>query len=273
MFGGPRSEFGSSTNQLGLRLNQVRLSDISSSSASGYFGIAMRDSDRNWLDHVTSSGDVDNAIQLRMLNSDRNTFIDSSFDSSGGQNAVVENSHYNTILRVNLSNSNGGSIALVRSNHNTIRASRIASESTGLSVWYSTDNLIEDNISGQGPADGIGVTGSTRTTLRGNHMGQITVTGSAQTSILDNVLDPGWSDGIYVAPDSTGTTLHRNHTDGFQDDGIDVDAPDTVLQGNVATNNGGYGIEAVPGVTDRGGNQASGNGEPAQCLNVRCTAP
>ena len=30
------------------------------------------------------------------------------------------------------------------------------------------------------------------------------------------------------------------------------------------------GIEAVPGVTDGGGNRASGNGQPAQCLGVVC---
>jgi uncharacterized membrane protein len=32
----------------------------------------------------------------------------------------------------------------------------------------------------------------------------------------------------------------------------------------------GFGIEAVPGVTDGGGNKASGNGNPLQCLNVFC---
>jgi large repetitive protein len=274
MVGGQQSEFGSSTNQLGLRLNQVRLSDITSSSASGFYGIAMRDSDRNWLDHVTSRGDADTSTPLRTLNSDRNTFADSAFTSAGSTNAHFENSHYNTILRVNFSNSNSDSLALVRSNHNTIRASRIASEATGLVIWKSTDNLIEDNISGPNPSDNIFVIDSARTTLRGNDLGPITVTGSVQTRILDNVLDPWWgSDGIFVAADSTLTTVLRNHVNGFQEDGIDVDAPDTVLQGNVANGNGEYGIEAVAGVTDRGGNRASGNGEPAQCLNVQCTAP
>jgi hypothetical protein len=39
---------------------------------------------------------------------------------------------------------------------------------------------------------------------------------------------------------------------------------------NTANRNHDLGIEAVPGVIDGGGNKASGNGNPAQCLNVVC---
>jgi hypothetical protein len=34
--------------------------------------------------------------------------------------------------------------------------------------------------------------------------------------------------------------------------------------------NDALGIEAVFGVIDGGGNLASGNGDPRQCVNVRC---
>jgi len=43
-----------------------------------------------------------------------------------------------------------------------------------------------------------------------------------------------------------------------------------VLTRNTANDNGDFGIEAVLGVTDGGGNKASGNGNPLQCLNVFC---
>jgi len=33
---------------------------------------------------------------------------------------------------------------------------------------------------------------------------------------------------------------------------------------------GDLGIEAVPGVTDGGGNHAAANGNPAQCVNLAC---
>jgi hypothetical protein len=58
---------------------------------------------------------------------------------------------------------------------------------------------------------------------------------------------------------------------GADDDGIDVDSSATTLIGNHAVHNGDLGIEAVPGVTDGGGNHAAANGNPAQCTNVDCT--
>jgi hypothetical protein len=52
-------------------------------------------------------------------------------------------------------------------------------------------------------------------------------------------------------------------------------AHDNAVEGNITANtandNLDYGIEAVAGVTDGGGNTASGNGNPAQCLNVACS--
>ena len=57
---------------------------------------------------------------------------------------------------------------------------------------------------------------------------------------------------------------------GALDDGIDVDAPGTVVRSNTANDNGDLGIEAVDGVIDGGGNRASGNANPLQCFNVVC---
>jgi hypothetical protein len=42
------------------------------------------------------------------------------------------------------------------------------------------------------------------------------------------------------------------------------------LTSNTANDNVDFGIEAVPGVIDGGGNRAFGNGNPLQCLNVVC---
>jgi hypothetical protein len=42
------------------------------------------------------------------------------------------------------------------------------------------------------------------------------------------------------------------------------------LTGNRARRNHDLGIEAVFGVIDGGGNLASGNGDPLQCLSVTC---
>ena len=53
-------------------------------------------------------------------------------------------------------------------------------------------------------------------------------------------------------------------------DGIDVVESDDTIARNSANENGDYGIRAVVGVTDDGGNTASGNGNAAQCTNVVC---
>jgi hypothetical protein len=49
-----------------------------------------------------------------------------------------------------------------------------------------------------------------------------------------------------------------------------VDSAATTLTRNTANRNHDLGIEAVPGVTDGGGNRARGNGNPLQCTNIDC---
>ena len=68
----------------------------------------------------------------------------------------------------------------------------------------------------------------------------------------------------------TDTLILRNTAIGAGDDGIDVDSAETTLTRNGAFRNDDLGIEAVPGVTDGGGNKAAGNGNPLQCTNVFC---
>jgi hypothetical protein len=78
-------------------------------------------------------------------------------------------------------------------------------------------------------------------------------------------------DGIRVEPQAGGTLLKANVTTRNGDDGIDVESPATTITANLANDNTDLGIEAVPGVTDGGGNRASGNGNPAQCVGVACS--
>ena len=54
------------------------------------------------------------------------------------------------------------------------------------------------------------------------------------------------------------------------DDGIDVDVSGASLTRNEANGNGDLGIEAVPATIDGGGNRATGNGNPEQCVGVQC---
>ena len=75
---------------------------------------------------------------------------------------------------------------------------------------------------------------------------------------------------MLVESTAVDTLLERNIATGAGDDGIDVRNAATTLSRNLALDNADLGIEAVPGVTDGGGNRANANGNAAQCTNVAC---
>jgi hypothetical protein len=77
-------------------------------------------------------------------------------------------------------------------------------------------------------------------------------------------------DGIRIEAGAYDSVVERNRAIANGDDGIDVDEVGTEVTANWARMNGDWGIEAVPGVIDGGRNFAWGNGQPEQCLNVRC---
>jgi parallel beta-helix repeat protein len=93
------------------------------------------------------------------------------------------------------------------------------------------------------------------------------------TVVRRNLVRAGDVDGILVESTATDSLLEGNIAIEAADDGIDVDSPTTTLTSNLGLRNGDLGIEAVPGVTDGGGNKARGNGNPAQCTNIDCSEP
>jgi Right handed beta helix region len=110
--------------------------------------------------------------------------------------------------------------------------------------------------------------------------GGIAVTGPNNT-LLDNQVSnaafpagplpfDGIGDGIFVGAGSSGSVLRRNRSDSNAGDGIEVRSPGVKLESNAAFGNGDFGIDAVAGVIDLGGNTAGSNGNPLQCRNVFC---
>jgi parallel beta-helix repeat protein len=79
-----------------------------------------------------------------------------------------------------------------------------------------------------------------------------------------------FSDGLFVGAFTAGTVVRGNTSTGNLLDGIEVQGVDTRIADNTANDNDDLGIEAVAGVTDGGGNSASGNRNPLQCVNVFC---
>jgi hypothetical protein len=76
---------------------------------------------------------------------------------------------------------------------------------------------------------------------------------------------------LVVGGGPSGNQIKDNTSNGNAVDGIHLDAPHNVVTGNVANRNRGWGIYAAPGNADGGGNQASRNGQPDQCLGVSCS--
>jgi large repetitive protein len=87
--------------------------------------------------------------------------------------------------------------------------------------------------------------------------------------IANRVRDVG-RDGVRVGKKVTDTVLRRNRVRDADDDGIDVRRASATLTRNRARHNHDLGITAADGVTDGGGNRASGNGDSRQCVNVTC---
>jgi hypothetical protein len=130
----------------------------------------------------------------------------------------------------------------------------------GISLEGGTGNLVADNIVVRGRGAGIRVADFE------SEGGPPAV----DNVIRRNLVRDSEGDGFLVGGSVTGTLLEGNIAIGAGGDGVHADSSTTTLTRNVLLRNGDFGIEAVPGVIDGGGNRARGNGNPAQCLNVAC---
>lgn len=149
------------------------------------------------------------------------------------------------------------------------------------------DNLVSRNhITGTpgcpGCGPGISFEGGSRNVSERNHVVHFgwgirvdAFTGHARDTVIrENVVRRMQEDGIVIDQEHAGPVEHTlvvgNVALRAADDGIDVRSPSTTLSRNIAVLNDDLGIEAVPGVTDGGGNHAAANGNPLQCTNISC---
>jgi hypothetical protein len=91
-----------------------------------------------------------------------------------------------------------------------------------------------------------------------------------QVRIVHNRVWGNDSDGIALEGMARDSVVERNRVFANGDDGIDVDRAGNEVTANRARANADWGIEAVPGVIDGGRNFAHKNGQPGQCLEIRC---
>jgi hypothetical protein len=180
----------------------------------------------------------------------RNVFVD-----AGVENGDRYNDSTDAVIEKNSWTINGlrTAISLGWSEDSRIVGNRISvgALGAGIEIDVAFDALIERNwISGG--FWGIGI-------ARGH------------VSVIKNHISGAASDGIYKDR-SGGSEFIGNVLTGNGDDGLEIDeggGTDLVAR-NTANDNGDFGIEATQSVIDGGGNKASGNGNPLQCLNVFC---
>ena len=121
-----------------------------------------------------------------------------------------------------------------------------------------TDNTASRNLeSGLGIVDGANANVVSGNTANGNqgqngNGGGIYVVAASGNQLSGNVANANLDSGIVIAEGEPGDTTGNS------------------LKRNTANQNRGHGIDAIAGSVDGGGNRASGNATPPQCLNVNC---
>jgi hypothetical protein len=252
----------------------------------GFPGISLSDSDHNRISANSITGGYGlrfgDAIDL-VNGSDDNVVADNMTNFANGL-VVVSDSAGNRLARNTMADRYGPEIELSDASQTQVVGNHLTRR--GLTAVGSDGSLIAHNdVVGEISISGDGYRVANNTVLSrvpndgadGFESQGIDVVGGDANLVRGNAVSSA-KDDIAVEAVATHTLVVGNLATQPAsclsifacDDGIDVDAPGTFIRANVATNNGDYGIEAVPGVIDGGRNRASGNGNPLQCVNVRC---
>jgi parallel beta-helix repeat protein len=166
-------------------------------------------------------------------------------------------SHHNRITRNTMSKNGDLALFMAASDRNLIAHNRTRRHSEGGMIIEGDRNRIVRNRSVR---DGGGVL-ITSVSRGGKAVGNL---------IRRNEVRHARAAGIAIDEVAKRTRISRNLVAGAGRSGIGVGSPSTKLTKNRAVRNGRLGIEAVERVIDGGGNRASGNGDPRQCVNVSC---
>ena len=258
-----------------------------------YDGVAIRNGTiHGFSEGVYTDGARGTALRRMVLKANRTGLRCAYAPECRVEDSVLR--HNTTAIEVG--SADGGDPAPTIVQHNTIRHN-----GTGVSIsgeaGIVADNRIQQNtgdgvrndygkpvriagntITGNGD-DGVDIFYFASATVSHNWIAGNAANGvhtrETNANVADNAIKRNGGDGVLVENVDSNVTVARNVTNRNGDDGIDVDFATaccsvTVVQDNRAFHNIDLGIEAAPGTTDGGGNRARKNGNPAQCVGVRC---
>ena len=243
------------------RENQLESNSVA---GGGDLGIGLERASDNVVLGNSVAGSSDGGIEVR-FGSDDNRIEGNTISGSGDHGILVSESDGNELVGNAAHHLSDSGITLDAADESVVWGNDVQHNAGGLQLDGSSRNLIAANDASD--TTGIGIElggGSLANVVEGNHA------------------DDNGADGIVVADDATDTTgnplpdagnlLVANTADRNGADGIVVAKGGHTVTANATRGNLGWGINAALGVIDGGGNVASGNGKPAQCVGVVCSA-
>lgn len=240
------------------------------------WGIQLRGGD-NTLRDLDVTGNRSEGIQV--IDAEGHSVIERNLVSGNASGGLLVVSDSNQIRSNDFLGNGGAAIVVSDSTANVIERNRIirnrpspgsfvgAIRLIRTSATLITRNLITESSFGIDVVDSGNGTRIEKNDVPSNQVG-LRVIDSGGTLISKNLVNSNLYSGIAVVDAPAlivKNTANRNGSDGI----VVSDERDTVTK-NRADYNGEYGIEAIPGVSDGGGNRAFGNGNPLQCLYVEC---
>jgi parallel beta-helix repeat protein len=222
------------------------------------FGVVLFGARTNGLSHLSTVENVLSGILLAetVRTRVRECFASRNAGRDSGVGITLFESHSNRIANNTTVDNAELGIHLIQSDHNHIG-----------------HNRVRDN-----PEDGIILQGDGNR-IKGNRVVRNSITITLFTNdahavgnvVAGNSVRHAPRGGIAIDSAVERTVVKRNHVFRAGGSGIFVGNPTTTLTRNEARYNHRLGIEAVEGVIDGGGNRASGNGDPRQCVNIACS--
>jgi len=259
---------------VGILLSNSHRNELDSSTIGGGDpALLLSASDGNEISRSSFDGGISIHVGdgIRLADGSDNNRIVDSVAAGDGTGIVILDSVGNTVTRSRLAGIVGGIVG--RGAHRN-EISRNTFDETFLSGLVIDMTSSDENVIERNEAQGeLRISGDRNRVEHNDVSGAIGATidvSGGQANLVRKNKAMGGFDGIAVESAATDTLVQGNLATQARDDGIDVDAPGTIIRANTAVNNGDLGIEAVAGVIDGGGNRASGNGDARQCLNVTC---
>jgi parallel beta-helix repeat protein len=241
----------------GTRLHELASSD------NRFSGIVLIESGRTVVSgsRISHNGEETELVGILVTGSDKSTIRRNTLVANGGSGIQVLESKGARVVKNSVSRTGETGIDVTASSNTVVKKNFVHRNVAGIVVGKEPDD----------PRRAVGNRIVKNVVVVNSDLGIIVVNGVRDTVVRGNRASRNGGIGIGLIEGATrGTVIARNAANRNGAAGITVEHPATTLTRNTANRNHDLGIDAVPGVTDGGGNRARGNANPAQCTGVLC---